>query len=271
MTSMKNLPWLSKLVLALAVLLPVHFVVAALGTKIGLWDWQMGLGVLTFGAGLVLVSIVALIALVALILAVFKKPRRKGAMIAALIGLLVPGSIALWGASAAGIAADNPIHDVSTDTANPPVFSAATVAARDAEDANPLNDYSVPLNQLESWSSLESDNPLASQSHTEIIAERYGDLLPLDTDGASARDVMGIAMEVMFANGIRDITISEDETSAEGVFTSFWYEFEDDFVIRYQNGQLDFRSVSRVGTSDLGANATRIAKVREELAARLAE
>jgi uncharacterized protein (DUF1499 family) len=44
--------------------------------------------------------------------------------------------------------------------------------------------------------------------------------------------------------------------------SSFWFGFTDDIVIRVtpaQNGSIvDLRSVSRVGKSDLGANAKRI-------------
>ncbi|MEC9109494.1 MAG: DUF1499 domain-containing protein [Pseudomonadota bacterium] len=40
-------------------------------------------------------------------------------------------------------------------------------------------------------------------------------------------------------------------------------------VARVAEGQIDFRSVSRVGMSDLGANAARIAALRDAVAARL--
>ena len=36
---MKNLTWHSKLVLAIAAFLPIYFMIAALGSKIGLWSW----------------------------------------------------------------------------------------------------------------------------------------------------------------------------------------------------------------------------------------
>ena len=37
---MTRSPWYSRLALVLALLLPVYFAVAALGTKFGLWSWQ---------------------------------------------------------------------------------------------------------------------------------------------------------------------------------------------------------------------------------------
>ena len=40
-------------------------------------------------------------------------------------------------------------------------------------------------------------------------------------------------------------------------------------VVRIADGAIDFRSVSRVGVSDLGANAARIAALRDAIAERL--
>jgi uncharacterized protein (DUF1499 family) len=53
----------------------------------------------------------------------------------------------------------------------------------------------------------------------------------------------------------------------EASVTSFWFGFVDDVVIRvrmYDGGsEVDLRSVSRVGRSDLGANAARIREFTE--------
>ena len=48
---MKNFAWHTKLVLALLIFTPLFFVIAALGTKIGLWSWVTGLITLTIGGG----------------------------------------------------------------------------------------------------------------------------------------------------------------------------------------------------------------------------
>ena len=54
----------------------------------------------------------------------------------------------------------------------------------------------------------------------------------------------------------------------ESTATTFWFGFKDDVVIRIreENGGtlIDLRSVSRVGMSDLGANAERIARFLAE-------
>ena len=51
----------------------------------------------------------------------------------------------------------------------------------------------------------------------------------------------------------------------EATDTTFWYGFKDDIVIRIRPSEgggsvLDVRSISRIGGSDIGANAARIRK-----------
>ncbi len=59
----------------------------------------------------------------------------------------------------------------------------------------------------------------------------------------------------------------------EAVATTTWFGFKDDVVIRVSDApgrtKVDVRSVSRVGRSDVGANAERIRAFQERLANRL--
>ena len=87
---MKNLAWHTKLVLALIAFLPIYFMIAALGTKIGLWSWIVGLVSMTFGAGPFLLGITALVALVSLIIGLIIKPRSKVVIAVAVVGLVIP-------------------------------------------------------------------------------------------------------------------------------------------------------------------------------------
>jgi uncharacterized protein (DUF1499 family) len=66
----------------------------------------------------------------------------------------------------------------------------------------------------------------------------------------------------MAAMGLTDIRTDAASGTVEGVATSFWYGFKDDVVARVGDTQIDFRSVSRVGISDLGANTARINDLR---------
>ncbi|MFB3106560.1 MAG: DUF1499 domain-containing protein [Pseudomonadales bacterium] len=57
----------------------------------------------------------------------------------------------------------------------------------------------------------------------------------------------------------------------EATATTFWFGFKDDMVVRIRpsgaGSVIDVRSVSRVGMSDLGANARRIGEFLEGFAA----
>lgn len=258
---MKNLPWHTKIVLALLAFVPLYFAVAALGTKIGLWGWQTGLLALTMGGGVIVLGVVAVAALISLILAIRAKPRRNGVLAAAIIGLLVPGAAMAVFASAGSTAADNPIHDISTDTANPPAFSAETLATREAEGANPLSDYQTPLGQLELYKDGVSPE-LATKSHAQIITDRPDRPAPLPLGGAGKAEGVAAIAAAMGVMGLTDIRTDVEAGRVEGVAESFWFGFKDDVVARVGDAQIDFRSVSRVGRSDLGANTARIIELR---------
>lgn len=266
---MKNMTWHSKLVLALTIFLPIYFVIAALGTKIGLWGWQVGLIGMTFSGGPFLLGILAIVALVSLLIGVFKKPRRKRVIAIGALGLLLPAGLFLFGLSAASKGADNPIHDVATDTANPPLFSADTMTARAESEANPLSDYQTPLSEIEIYSGVAPE--LAIKNHAQIITDTYTDLRPLPLGGASKADAVAAVAAAMGSMGFVDISQSAEEGRVEGVAETFWYGFQDDVVARIDDQEINFRSVSRVGRSDLGANAARIAELRAKVAEQIGQ
>ncbi|WP_298301200.1 DUF1499 domain-containing protein [uncultured Erythrobacter sp.] len=284
---MKNLPWYAKLVLALTAFLPLYFMIAAIGSKIGLWSWQVGLGSMTFTAGPILVGIAAIAALIALILGLInwsgrkaekqdgvKRPRNKAVIVSAVLGLLVPGAFVVFGMSASSTAESNPIYDVSTDTGNPPTFSAEVMAERAETESNQVNDYQVPLSELEAFQSLKNDDGAQSliiQNHAQIINDIYAELSPLPLAGASKADAVAAVAAAMGSMGFVDIRQDADAGRVEGVAETFWYGFKDDVVARIGENEIDFRSVSRVGRSDLGANAARIAELRGKVAAQIGQ
>ncbi len=266
--AMKNLPWHSKLVLALAAFLPVYFIIAALGTKLGVWDWKFGLGVLTIGGGPLLLGALALAGLVSLVLAGARKPRRTGVLAIALIALLGAGLAFGKMAGMKATAAENPIHDIATDTANPPAFSQSTLDARAAAKANPLSDYQTPLGQLELYKARASKE-LAVKSHAQIITGMEGRPAPLPLGGASRETGVAAVAAAMAEMGLMDIRQDPASGTVEGVAETFWFGFKDDVVARVGDSQIDFRSVSRVGISDLGANTARIKDLRARTEAKL--
>ena len=259
-------PWHSRLALLLSLLLPIYFALAALGTKVGLWGWRTGLLTLTVQTGPILLGIAALVALISLIVVLLKKPRVgwKQSLVALLVPVVIFGVLGYVRSQAADIP---PIHDIATDVENPPAFSQPTVDARIAAESNPLNDYQTPLGEFDMYK--EADPELAQRSLAQIIPASYPDLAPLPLGTTSEEDALVAISVAMSEMGFDNVVTDVAEKRVEGVAETFWFGFKDDVVARVADGQIDFRSVSRVGMSDLGANAARIGKLREAVAAKL--
>lgn len=211
------------------VLLPL----GALGSRFGLWDYNVGIIMVVLGFLSALVPL-------ALFLgfgwhAGYRSERTGLAIGMGLAALPLLVAIMLFSGSS-----DAPIiHDISTDTQRPPQFQ-AVLALRDAGD-----------------NSLEWEEEVASAQR-----EAYPDLASLHTnlavDAALAR-----ATEIATELGWELVDDHQTRpTYIEAVATTRWFGFKDDIVIRVEpdeNGTvLDLRSASRVGRGDLGANAKRI-------------
>jgi hypothetical protein len=145
------------------------------------------------------------------------------------------------------------IHDISTDTANPPVFLAILPLRADAPNAAEYGGPELARQQREAYPDLTSAR------------------LPVPT---------GIAFEAARASaqqmGWEIVAAESDEGRIEATDITFWFGFRDDVVIRISaagasNSVVDVRSVSRVGRSDVGKNAARIRTYLEKLQAQLAE
>ncbi len=260
----KSLPkwslWVSLAVLA-------WFAFAAFGPKFGLIGWQTGLIFMIREAGIILIAIAAIFALVALAFAIFKSPRGpwwKAALALAIPALLFLGLLMLR----AQAAAVPPIHDVSTDLRNPPTFSAQTMALRAELEANPINDYGTPLGELPMWAESD-DAALKAKNHADIVSEEYPDLTPIIIGGATQDQAVDAVVAAMGEIGLQDVHRVEGSNTVEGVAETFAFGFKDDVVARVENGQIDLRSVSRVGVSDLGYNAERVKELREAIIDRL--
>jgi fatty-acyl-CoA synthase len=257
-------PWHARLARALAIVLPIFLACAALGTKFGLWGWQLGLGAFGLG-GLILIGLTALTALVSIAL-ILRKRSRLG-LVSSIFALLVAlGFVGLFAPAILG-GGQHPIHDMATDTANPPQFSPETLAARAQAGANPLNPYDAKLGETEQFA--EAEGALAQQTTAEVIATNYPELEPLGINETPANEAVNAVQLAMADMGFSGIRYFPESGTVEGLAETFWFGFEDDVVARIADGQIDFRSVSRVGRSDLGANAKRIMELRRRVAERL--
>ena len=251
--------------LSLAVLL--WFLLAAFGPKFGLIDWRTGLGFMIRDAGIILIAISALFSAIAFLFAFLKTPKGpwwKAALAFAIPALLFIGLLSMK----AQAEAVPPIHDVSTDLRDPPTFSAQTMALRSELGANPINDYGTPLGKLEMWANSD-DAALKVKNHADIIAEEYPELMPIVIGQATNEEAFDAIVAAMGAIGLQDVRRVNGSNSVEGVAETFAFGFKDDVVARVADGQIDLRSVSRVGVSDLGYNASRVKEMREAIEDRL--
>lgn len=241
--------WVLRLALILAIFVPVIFMAAALGSKFGLWDWKFGFGVLSRKVAPIIILASIFFGFVSLLLAIIVRPRR-GFFVAAL-AILIPLAAIMQSKSVKKTAGKLPfIHDITTDTQNPPTFTAAIMDERAKTEGVNTLDY-------------VGKKDLREKKLVSVLQTRdYPAVRPLVmSDDPDV--VFGEAKQVALQMGWN--IVSEDVASGkiEATASTFWYGFKDDIVIRVRPSEgggsvLDIRSISRVGASDLGANAARI-------------
>lgn len=161
--------------------------------------------------------------------------------IAAGVGALINLSVQMGGGGGA------PIHDISTDTADPPQF-VEVARIREAENSPNSAEYSGP-------------ESAANQK------EAYPDIQPLILLDPRTF-VFNTALEVAENMGWEVVGQDIESGRIEAVATTPFVGFKDDVVIRVRARSaetvVDVRSKSRIGRGDMGVNAKR---VREYLAA----
>ena len=143
------------------------------------------------------------------------------------------------------------IHDITTDLENPPAFEEA-VAAR-GENSNPLDRAAPDL--------------------AELQRQAYPDLVTLEVSEHPGK-VFEAAHETAKEMGWQILAADPARGIIEATATTAVMNFKDDVAIRItettDGAAIDVRSVSRVGESDLGANANRIRTYLHALKVKLA-
>ena len=132
-----------------------------------------------------------------------------------------------------------PIHDITTDTGNPPRFVAV-----------------IPLRSGSPNSIEYQGETLSRQQHAA-----YPDVQPATLEEApdtAFKRALNAARDL----GWQIVAAVPNEGRIEATDTTMWFGFKDDIVVRITpiNGssRIDVRSVSRLGQGDLGKNAGRI-------------
>jgi fatty-acyl-CoA synthase len=242
-----------------AAFLPLYFMFAALGSKFGIIPWQFGLGVMIFQWSKYVLFGVLAITIIACLLAFLVQPR--GGRVAAVIALAVP-VLALFAATSVQSNARKlpPIHDISTDLADRPVFSEKALAERGPE-ANPLDVTTMQPSPF-------TPPDLVGKPIADLQKAGYPDVQPLPF-AVTPDKAFEAALAAMQANKLKIVNADKSTGVVEGVAETFWFGFKDDVVVRVrptlQGSVIDIRSASRVGLSDLGTNAKRIKKLQADI------
>lgn len=215
---------------------------APLGVWGGAWDFRQGFRILLFAMGHAPYATIVCLG-TGLILFILGRVR-YARFVPSLLILPVAGAVVsglAWYIPDSYMVQVPAIHDVSTDVVNPPQYLAVL----------PLR-ASAP-NTTEYGAKPEKNADLQQQAYPDI-RPRYYD--------ASEAEIFERAMAVVAEMGWHLHASVAAEGRIEATDTTFWFRFEDDVVIRITRDndktRLDARSLSRVGDSDLGRNASRL-------------
>jgi uncharacterized protein (DUF1499 family) len=222
--------------LGLAVASALTLALAGFGYRWGWWGVATSFSVLRVAA---FAGIgVALLALVGVGLAAFARAwPALGLAVAALATAAVVAWLPLSMQKAASTVPH--IHDITTDTENPPAFVAILDRRRGAPNPPEYDGPEVAAQQKRGYPDL-------GPATVSVPPERA-----LAAGEATAR-----------ALGWEIVAVVPAEGRLEATATTPWFGFKDDVVVRVtpagSGSRVDVRSKSRIGRSDLGANAKRI-------------
>ncbi len=242
----EELRWWSRSMLVAALVAVLLLFLGPVSYKLGLSPLQPAfVGLLI---ALVVGVVTALLGLIAAIVAQVKSmPRNRNlVLISTLVALLAPAVMVPQIVKARSVP---PIHDITTDTNEPPEF-VAVIALR----ANAANDLKYGMEGI------------PPEEMARLQRDAYPDVKTLSSE-LSVADAVTRSSDVLDAMGIEVVSVDADQGLVEGTATTFWFGFKDDVVVRVRPSEsgsiIDMRSVSRVGRSDVGANAARISTFLE--------
>ena len=224
----------ARLTVVLALMAAALLAASGYGARFGAWDYR-------FGFQLIRWSLYAALATTAIVVVFLLIPRLRAGQFRALVtALAISAGVAFfpwyWFQTAR---AAPPINDITTDTENPPAFVAI-----------------IPLRAGAPVPATYPGEATATAQH-----RAYPDIRPLELAVPPAT-AYARALVAAKAMGWQIAATDEGAGHIEATATTPWFGFRDDVVVRVTataaGSRIDVRSVSRVGKSDLGVNATRV-------------
>jgi uncharacterized protein (DUF1499 family) len=229
--------------IALAFFFAIAAILSGFGTRLGWWHFRTGLLLLRWAA--FSETAVFLTSFIGFLYVAFRKSGRNlilllVALVISLSAFSVPFSLYLIARSVPAI------HDITTDTENPPRFDAVLAIRKGA------------LNPAE----------YGGQEIAEQQQKAYPDIGPLFLE-LPPEKAFEHALAAARSMGWEIVSSNSGKGIIEATATTFWFGFKDDIVVRItpqgSSSLIDIRSLSRVGKSDVGANAARIRKFLKAL------
>jgi uncharacterized protein (DUF1499 family) len=233
--------------LALALLAALAGLSAGLGYRLGWWPLDAGFGLLRYAA----YGAIAAMAVSVVGLALARPGGGRRGLYRALAGLVI-GAVVFgvpWSylRAAQGVP---PIHDITTDTQDPPAFVAILPLRADASNPPEYGGEEVAAQQRAAYPAIRP----------------VGTSLPPD-------QAFEAALATAQDQGWEIVAAVPAEGRIEATDTTFWWGFKDDVVIRVapeaSGARVDVRSKSRVGIGDVGTNAARVEAFIEQLEERV--
>ena len=230
-------PRLAWMVCALAAGCGLAELLAGLGYRRSWWSFRSGIQMLRWSA--TADAGVAVLALPVMLLAATRGAR--GALVAGAAGLVLSLPALAPPLNYWRLARElPPIHDISTDTEHPPRFVALRDRRKGAENSTEYSAQTAALQQ---------------RAYPDIAPAMLA-LPPARAYAKAERAARAMAWDLVAA--------APADLRIEATATTLLFGFKDDIVIRVApaagGSRVDVRSLSRVGRSDLGANAARIRK-----------
>lgn len=243
---------------------PFWLMLAPVGYQLGFWGLGTALGKMTRDIAPIIVGVAVVISLIAIVIQLVKTPKR-GAIIG-VIALMIPIFMGtrLYGVKSM-VASLPPIHDIQTDWDNPLQFPDYLIEERKANKWNKIDDNARVPDRLK-----KSRPEVAGKSNKELQQAYLNSNLRPQIFQIPNELAFEAALEVAEKQGFEIVSFDKDAGWIHATDTTFWYGFVDDVLIQVEKqgdvgSKINMRSVSRIGLSDMGANANRIKKYLDEL------
>ena len=237
---MSELKWWSKLLIFSGVLVALLLISGPLSYQFGLGEFIPAIATLLVA---LLGGVLVMIGAIVMVFVAQRKDlsRDRSALLTAIfIGILPVIVVAPQIFKAQGVP---PIHDISTDTVNPPTFHAIVGLRKETDN------------------SLEYALNGSAEELAAVQKAAYPDLATYHAD-LSVEEAVSRASQLLTEQGHEVVNEDVSQGVVEAVATTFWFGFKDDFIVRVvaegDGSKIDVRSMSRVGRSDIGANAAQI-------------